>query len=185
MPKTILMKNINKKEIVNAIKQGLIFIYPTDTVYGIGCNALNKESVEKIRNIKRSYEQPFSVIAPGIKWIQNNLYAKNNYLKKLPGPFTFIFKVKQKCVDRSVSLGLRTLGVRLPKHEFTKLIEKAGIPFVTTSVNLHKEKPLREISKLSNFIASKVDYVIDDGYLHNYPSTVIDLTGKIARIVRR
>jgi len=185
MPEVILMDEIDKKQAVKAIKDGAVFVYPTDTVYGLGCNALNEDAVERIRSIKRNWEQPFSVIAPNTKWIQTSLYAKNNYLKKLPGPFTFIFKTRKKCVDKSVNFGKKTLGVRIPKHCFADLIKKAKVPFVTTSVNLHGKKPLRDVKNLPKSIASKVDYVIDDGYLHSYPSTVIDLTGKIAKIIRR
>ncbi|MBU1245789.1 MAG: threonylcarbamoyl-AMP synthase [Nanoarchaeota archaeon] len=185
MPEFVSMQEIDKKEAVNAIKKGAVFVYPTDTVYGLGCNALDGNAIERIRDIKRNWEQPFSVIAPNIRWIQANLHTKNNYLKKLPGPFTFIFKTKKKCVDKSVNFGKKTLGVRFPDHGFVELIKRAKVPFITTSVNLHGEKPLRDIKHLSNSIAKKVDYVVDDGYLHNYPSTVIDLTGKIAKIIRR
>jgi len=185
MPKIIKFKEINKKEIINEIKKGSLFIYPTDTIYGLGCNALKKESVLKIREIKKS-TKPFSVIAPDKSWIYKNLKINNKeYIKKLPGPFTFILETKKRIVPKEVNLNSKTLGVRIPNHPFSNLIKKANVPFITTSVNLTGKNPLRDIKKAPRKILNKVDFVIDDGYLAKYPSTIIDLTGKIAKVIKR
>lgn len=160
-----------RDRIIRAIKSGAIFIYPTDTVYGIGCNAEIESSVKRVRKIKKQFDRPFSVIAPSMDWIEENLYSKKEVRDKLPGPYTFILKMKKKCVADNVSLG-NTLGVRIPKHEFSKLVEKAGVPFVTTSANLSGEKTPRSVKDIS----LKADYVIDGGELKGKASTVIDLT---------
>jgi len=180
MPDYISFKDLNES-IVKRIKTGDVFIYPTDTIYGLGCNAIIEESVNRIREIKKS-DKPFSIIAPSKQWIYKNLEVKNkSYIKKLPGSYTFILKTKKEIIARNVNLGMKTLGVRIPNHDFTKFIK---VPFVTTSVNLTGKKPITDIKNISRKILNKVDIVIDDGILDNKPSTVIDLTEKIPKILR-
>lgn len=162
-------------QIIKAIKSGAIFIYPTDTVYGIGCNAKLEKSVARIREIKKQFSRPFSVIAPSMDWIAENLEIKKEVR---PGPYTFILKKKRECVAKNVSFG-DTLGVRIPKQEFTKVIEKAGVPFVTTSANLTGEKAPKSLKE----VKLKADYVIDGGELKGKASKVIDLTVK-RKVVR-
>ena len=185
MQKIIKFEDINKKEIIKEIKKGSIFIYPTDTIYGLGCNALKKESIQRIRNIKKS-TKPFSVIVPNKQWIYKNVKVNNKeYIKKLPGPYTFVFKMKKRSVPKEATAGLKTLGVRIPDHPFTNLIRSAKVPFITTSVNISSKKFLRDIKKVPRGIAKQVDFIIDAGPLIKHPSTVIDLTNDLAKIIKR
>ena len=186
MVKVILMKDVkkNEKEIINAVIEGKIFIYPTDTIYGLGCNALDENAVKKIREIKQRDDKPFSVIAPSVEWINKNFTFKHkNQIKKLPGPFSFIVKMKKDIVAKNVSKD--TLAVRIPEHKFTKVIQKAKVPFITTSVNISGKKHAKSIKEIPNEILDNVDYIIDDGVLENNPSVIIDLTEKIPKIVKR
>ena len=187
MVEIINFQDINAKDLVKRIKAGEIFIYPTDTIYGLGCNASKSECVEEIRKIKRrDGEKPLSVIAPSKKWIYDNFEInKRSYIQTLPGPFTFILTMKKKCVAKNVNLDGNTLGVRIPYHAFTRLVQRANVPFITTSVNFSGKKPIREVKEIPRSILRNVDVVIDDGFLHNHPSTIIDLTGEMAKIVRR
>ena len=92
--------NLEKQEIIDSITEGKIFIYPTDTIYGIGCNAQDAEAVSEIRSIKSRAQNPFSVIAPSVEWIKENCVVEKEaeaWLKKLPGPYTLIFKLKRLC----------------------------------------------------------------------------------------
>tara|TARA_Y100000310_G_C20685071_1_gene818449 strand:+ start:1647 stop:2183 length:537 start_codon:yes stop_codon:yes gene_type:complete len=174
----ISLDEVNPRDIKNKI-----FIYPTDTIYGIGCNALKKELVDEIRRIKRRDSKPFSVIAPSKKWIYDNLEIENkNYIKKLPGPYTFILKMKKKCVSTNVNNGMETLGVRIPKHPFVKYVD---VPFVTTSVNYSGKEAIKDVSKIPFGIKKKVDFVVDGGILYTKPSTLIDLTKEVPRIIKR
>ncbi len=177
------LESLKKAEIAREILKNKIFIYPTDTIYGIGCNALDEDAVQKIRDIKKT-DHPFSVIAPSKDWIYKNCYAKRSYIEKLPGPFTFILKMKKRVVAKNVVLGKRSLGVRIPNHLFTKIVQKAGVPFITTSVNETGKKPLIDVKKIPKKIKKKIDYVIDEGVIDNKPSTIIDLTKKVAKIIR-
>jgi len=173
--KDVLENNGLRKGMVDAIKSGAVFIYPTDTVYGIGCDAGNNKSVERIRAIKQT-KHPLSVIAPSKEWIKNNLNVSSpEYLKKLPGPYTLIFKKKTKTMLSAASPG-NSLGVRVPKHPFTELVSAAGAPFVTTSANISGQPTIKSTEEIPKKILEQIDFVIDAGTLGGKPSTVIDLT---------
>lgn len=178
----VLKDNKIRREIEIAILEGKILLYPTDTVYGIGCDASNSASVKRIRIIKTS-DHPFSVIAPSKDWIKENLEVNRpSYLKKLPGPYTLIFKMKKKVVCNEVSSG--SLGVRIPRNPFTKIVQKTGIPFVTTSANMSGETPVWSTHSVPDGIERHIDIAIHQDILNNPPSRVIDLTGKKPRILR-
>ena len=186
MPEIVNFNEINKSEIVRRIKDGDLFIYPTDTVYGLGCKAMKQGSIQLIKEIKGRDEKPLSVIAPNKQWIRKNFEVINkNFIKKLPGPYTYILNVKKRAVARNVNPGMKTLGVRIPDHPFTELIKKSKVPFITTSVNYSGKRSARKIKEIPRRILNKVDIILDDGFLPNYPSTLIDLTEDIARIVKR
>ena len=89
--------NTNKDGYISLIKSGAIFIYPTDTIYGIGCNALLNGKVKKIRDIKLNPSSPFSIIVPSKEWIYENCIVTDEseeYIKQLPGPYTLILPLK-------------------------------------------------------------------------------------------
>jgi len=172
------------KEIVEEIREGAIFIYPTDTIYGIGCSALKKKSVQKIRRMKKS-RKDFSVIAPSKKWILENLKVRHkSHLKRLPGKYTLIFEKKRKKFLFDCSKTGK-LGARIPKNNFTKLVRSAGVPFVTTSVNVSGKKHIRRISQIPKSFLKNVDFVIDSGVLGGRPSRILDLTGKTPAEIKR
>lgn len=175
------------EELRNAILAGKVFIYPTDTIYGLGCNAENKEAVNKIKQIKiRDSDKPLSIIAPSIEWIEENLIIddelKFSLNKYLPGPYTLILKKKNPNFLSWVSNN-DSLGVRIPNNDFCRQIQETGIPFITTSVNLSKEAPLLKIKDIKPKIKDKVDFIIpakDDKELSGKPSTLI-INGKEVR----
>lgn len=162
----------NSKKLIGEILVGKIFIYPTDTIYGIGCNALNEKSVNKIRAIKKRDNKPFSVITPNFEWIYENCEVDFDVEKYLPGAYTLILKKKNPDFLSHIST-LETLGIRIPDHEFTRKIQKSGVPFVTTSVNFSGESNCASIDEIPKDIIDKVDYVIDEGVINGRPSTLI------------
>lgn len=166
-----------RKEIISKVKQGKIFIYPTDTIYGIGCDATNKAAVDKIKQIKaRDKDKPLSIIAPNLDWIKENLIVDTNLKKYLPGHYTLILKKKDSKFLEHVS-STDSLGIRIPDCETCKQIQKAGVPFITTSVNLAGEPFATQISEIPEQIRNQVDQVIDMGKLSGTPSTLI-INGK-------
>lgn len=88
-------------------------------------------------------------------------------------------------MSNHVTDNINILGVRIPDHPIIKIIQKAKTPFITTSVNQSGEPPINDIKKIPNSIIKQVNLIIDAGLLNNKPSTIIDLTGKIARIIQR
>ncbi len=179
---------LGKNEIIDAMRRGLIFIYPTDTIYGLGCNATIPESVKKIRDLKERVANPFSVVAPSIEWIKENCIVSREpemWENKLPGPCTLIFEIKsKKCVAPETNNGMKTLGVRIPKHWTTKIIQEAGVPFITTSVNKSGEDYMTSLENLDPDIKGSVDFIIYEGAKEGKPSTIVDLTGRTKFIER-
>ncbi len=167
------------------ILKGKIFVYPTDTIYGIGCDATNDTSVLKIRKIKNRDKKPFSIIAPSKKWIFQNFEVKHkDLLNKLPGPFTFVMKLKNKsAISKHVSYTDK-VGIRIPNNSFTRKVQRSGKPFVTTSVNVSGEPHLVNPSKIKANIYQKIDILVDEGNLSGKPSTVFDLTENKPKILR-
>lgn len=176
----------NKEFYFQEIQKGKIFVYPTDTIYGVGCNAFNKKSILKIREIKKREKKPFSIIVPSIGWIKKNCsFNYENELKKLPGQYTFIVNLENVILPFNELVGnIKTIGVRIPDNWFTKELSKKEIVFVTTSVNISGEPYLTEPNNLKKEIFKEIDYIIDDGILNGKPSTIIDLT-KDKKILRK
>ncbi len=171
-----------RKTVVSLIKKGSVFVYPTDTIYGLGCNAENPESVQRIRGIKWT-QHPFSVIAPSKEWIMKNMVIRHSeYLDKLPGPYTLILEKKAPILKAASRLN--TLGVRIPAHPFTLVVQEAGVPFVTTSANISGHDPIKSTAEIDEELKKRIDVVIEAGMLNNPPSTIYDLTGEEPKIIR-
>ena len=150
-----------------------IFIYPTDTIYGIGCNAEDEELVKKIREIKNRDEKPFSVIAPSVEWILNNFEVSGVEITKyLPGKYTLLLKKKNPDFLKCVSNNDR-VGVRIPDSDFTKELQKYGKPIITTSVNISGEPFATSIDEVNKKILERVGEVFDYGKLSGKPSTLV------------
>jgi len=182
---------VRKKEIIQKIRDGHIFIYPTDTIYGIGCNALNDDSVKKIREIKGRQDMPFSIIAPNKAWIRQYCETGDKmkfikWIKEIPGPVTLILKLKdEEAISEETNKGIGTLGVRIPNHWISELVEEAGIPIITTSANKVGEDSMTSIEDLDPEIKRYVDFIIYEGELHGRPSKLINLTLETPEIIER
>ncbi len=156
-----------------SILTGKIFIYPTDTLYGIGCNAEDKQAVEKIKQIKaRDRDKPLSIIAPSKEWIKKNCMVDVELDKYLPGPYTLILKKKNPNFLNHIS-PTEFIGIRIPDCDFSKQVEQSGVPFITTSVNLAGEAFATTIKEIPKQILEKADIIIDRGELNGKPSTLI------------
>jgi len=160
-------------KLIQQIKSGKIFVYPTDTIYGLGCNAEDEKAVQEIKNLKkREKDKPLSIIAPNLDWIKENCAVDIELEKYLPGPYTIILKKKNKDFLNYVS-STDSLGIRIPDNDFTLKVQEAEVPFITTSVNLTGQSFARQISEVPKEILEKVDIVIDVGRLKGSPSTLI------------
>ena len=178
---------MEKPSIIDAIIRGAVFIHPTDTIYGIGCNAELSNAVKKVRQLKGRATNPFSVIAPSLEWINKNCVVTKEaeeWLEKLPGPYTLILKLKNNCVARDVNSGLNTLGIRIPNHWIRNVAAEAEIPVVTTSVNRANEDYMTSLEDLDPAIKSSIDFVLYEGKKEGKPSKIIDLTEAVKVIER-
>lgn len=179
--------NVEKRSLIESILDGAVFVYPTDTIYGIGCNALKSESVKKIRGIKKRVQNPFSVIAPSKQWIFDNCFVSEEAMKwieKLPGHYTFILKVKNNTVAKEVNLNLNTLGIRIPDHWFSSFVSELGVPVVTTSANKAANDFMTSLDDLDMDIKSNLDFIIYEGEKKGKPSKIVDLSNKVKIIER-
>lgn len=164
-----------KSNLIKKIKQGKIFIYPTDTIYGIGCDATNKVAVEKIKQLKsRDKDKPLSIIAPSIEWIEEHCIIDKDLdiSKYLPGPYTLILKKKDPSSFKHIS-PTDSIGIRIPNCKTCSEIQKSGVPFITTSVNVAGKPFATQISEIPNTIKENVDEIIDAGELSGKPSTLV------------
>jgi tRNA threonylcarbamoyl adenosine modification protein (Sua5/YciO/YrdC/YwlC family) len=178
-----------KEKIIYDIKKGKVFVYPTDTIYGLGCNANDERAVLQLRKIKRKEDGPFSVIAPSKVWIKKNFVVNKQaveWLDRLPGPYTLILKSKDSSkIAPSVNPGLDTVGVRMPYHWIQNLVEEMGVPIVTTSANLNGEAFMTSLEDLNSDIKNMVDFIIYEGEKQGNPSTLVHLDKEKVKIKKR
>ena len=198
--KTMLIKiypeNPNPKaieQVVEVLRKGGLVIYPTDTVYGLGCDITNQKAIEKICQIRRIKPEKanFSFICYDLSHISDYIKPIDNatfrVLKKaLPGPFTFIFNASHN-VPKLLSSNKKTAGIRVPDNNIAREIVKVlGNPILSTSI--HDDDEIIEYSTDPELIyekyEDKVDMVIDGGYGGNIPSTVVDCTQGDFEIIR-
>lgn len=166
---------LRKEEIIKKILNGALFIAPTDTIYGISCNALNKDAVTKIRHLKSRFDTNISVWAPSKKWIKDNFqitHISKKMLEDLPGPYTLILK-KKTTSKIQTSLNDEN-GVRLPDHWFSLIIAEANVPIVTTSANKRGESFMIDLDNLDPDIKKEMEFCIYEGPKEGRPSKIVN-----------
>lgn len=168
-----------KDEIISLLEKGHIFVYPTDTIYGIGCDATNHDAVKKVRDIKIRHDKPFSVIAPSKQWIEENFHISpkdREWLDKLPGPYTLILKLKNgQAIAESVSSGYPTLGVRMPDHWITDMVAAFGKPVITPSANVNGTEFMTSKEDLDPRLKAGSHILLYEGEKRGQPSTIVNL----------
>jgi L-threonylcarbamoyladenylate synthase len=181
------LKDMTRVELAKAVREGKIFVYPTDTVYGIGCNAEKTASVEKIVKAKgRDPEKPLSVIAPSKEWIVENTAITSENVKFVdslfPGPYTVVLRTKKKIPFVTSKEG--SIGIRIPDNGFCDFIRSQGFLFITTSVNVSEENPVCSMRDIPDRIKNIVDYAIDSGRIEGGSSRVFDIRSNNLEILR-
>lgn len=174
---------------VQILKDGGIIAYPTDTIYGIGCDIMNKKAIEKVyRLMRRDQNKPFSFICSDLTNISQ--YAKvSNYAYKtmrrlLPGPYTFILE-GSKMVPKIMLTKRKTAGIRVPAHKICiKLVEDLGNPIISTSASNPDGEVFDNPSLLHDHFGAAIDMVIDGGPVSGEPSSVISLINDMPEIIR-
>lgn len=193
----IYEENPNEKaiqQVVDVLKKGGLIIYPTDTVYGLGCDITNQKAIQKICQIRgiNPDKANFSFICYDLSHISDFIKPIDTttfrLLKKsLPGPFTFILNANNN-VPKLLSSQKKTVGIRVPDNNIARcIVKELGNPIISTSI--HDEDDILEYSTDPELIHEKfeklVDLVIDGGYGDNVPSTVVDCTTGGFDIIRQ
>ena len=179
------------QEAGDILREGGLVAFPTETVYGIGANALDENAVKKIYIAKgRPSDNPLIMHISDVHILENYVYPIDEKSKRLiahfwPGPLTLIFPKKNNVPD-IITGGLDTVAVRMPKHPVARdIIQNAGMPIAAPSANISgKPSPTRGKHVIED-LDGRVDMIIDGGKAtHGLESTVLDMTGEIPSILR-
>jgi len=182
------------RNIVDILRDGGIIIYPTDTVYGLGCDITNSKAVERVARFKgiKIEKANFSFICSDLSHLSDFTKPISNSVfklmkKNLPGPFTFILEANNN-VPKYFKGKKKTVGIRIPDNNIIReIVYELGNPILSTSI--HDEDEILEYTTDPELIYEKyqdiADIVIDGGYGELIPSTVVDCTGAVAEIIRQ
>jgi len=173
------------------LEQGQIVVFPTETVYGIACNAWNMQAVKKIYKIKkRNYENPLLLHIGKVSDVYQYINRLEETTKKLisnfwPGPLSLVIE-KSELIPDYVTSGLKKVGIRCTSHKITQdILKKCKFPVVATSANISGYENCYNIEQISKQLGINVDLYIDDGPLvNNLPSTVVEIENNEAKILR-
>ena len=181
------------KQVVDVLKDGGIIIYPTDTIYGIGCDLMNRKAVERLCHVMDVKPQKLD-----LSFICRDLAHVNEFVRRmdtpifkllkkaLPGPYTFILESSSR-VPKITQTNKKTVGIRIPDHAIPQaIVAELGNPLITASIkDDDKIKAYTtDPEEIYDDFRYKVDLVIDGGPGNNVPSTVIDCTGSEITILR-
>lgn len=175
--------------IVATLKSGGVIAYPTDTIYGFGCDVFNRKAVEQIYRIKgRDSKKPFSFICSDLssvtRYAQVSNFAYRVMKRLLPGPYTFILEATRQA-PAAATTRQRTVGIRIPDHPVAlAIVRELGEPLVTTSINLAGENPLCDPLLIDEQFGRQLDLVVDSGILRGDPSTVVSLVDDRIEVLR-
>jgi len=182
------LRFINKA--IKILQDGGVIIYPTDTVYGIGCDIFNKQALDRVKEIKSNPDiKLLSFICPDLKDISKYAkvsdYAYKTMKRLLPGPYTFILPAA-KNVPKKLWGKRKTVGIRIPDHPVAlKIVEGLGNPIVSTSTTTRKGELILDPLEIKSVFNFQVDLMLASGNLSGKPSIVIDLSGEEPVIVRK
>ena len=177
-------------QVVDVLKKGGVICYPTDTMYGLGCDIFNQKAVKRVYQLKnRPMHKPFSFMCSDLKNISEYSHVSNaayRLMRKcLPGPYTFVLS-GTKLVPKIMLTKQKTVGLRVPDHPISlALIKGLGNPILTTSAYLDSDKePPTDGFDVNDIFCNQVDLIIDGGQIIPNPSTVVSLIDDKPEILR-
>ena len=177
------------KKAVDVLRDGGVIIYPTDTVYGLGCSLSNKKGIEKIYEIKRrDKKKPLSFICSDLKHISQYAkvtdYAYKTMKRLLPGSYTFILEAS-RLVPKIILPKRPTTGIRVPDNNIClALVRELGQPIISTSVKTAEGEDMGNPYIIQEYWGKLVDFIIDGGNIIPEPSSVISLVDDDIEIIR-
>jgi len=177
------------KKVADVLRDGGVIIYPTDTVYGLGCALSNKKGIEKIYDLKkRSRKNPLSFVCSDLKHISEYAkvtdYAYKTMKRLLPGPYTFILEAS-RLVPKIILPKRSTTGIRVPDNQIClALVKELGQPVISTSVKTQEGELLGDPALIKEYFGRTVDLIVDGGMILPQPSSVISLVDDNIEIIR-
>lgn len=187
-PKNPQLRLIRK--VVEVLEGGGPIGYPTDTVYGVGCDLFNPEAIRKVHRLKKmEAKKPLSFICSDLKDISRYAHVSNyayKMMKKLlPGPYTFVLEAT-KLVPKIAMTKQNTVGIRIPDNKIClSLVRELGHPIISTSVYKPDESLFNDPVEIEERFAKQLDLVIDGGVIVAEHSSIIDLTGEFPKVIRK
>ena len=176
---------------VRVVTSGGVLLYPTDTIYGLGCNAFSADSIRRIFGMKgRAEKNPAIILADNRLMVLSLVHEISPAARRLmesfwPGPLTLVFAGRGE-LDPRITGESGAVAIRVPASKFClALISRSGFPIVSTSANISGQPPLRDIGQLASTFGGLVDHFVDAGPLPDSPpSTIVDVSTGTPRILR-
>jgi tRNA threonylcarbamoyl adenosine modification protein (Sua5/YciO/YrdC/YwlC family) len=178
------------RRVVETLKKGGVIGYPTDTIYGVGCDLFNQEAIRKVHRLKKmDGKKPLSFICSDLKDISRYAYVSNYAYKMmkrlLPGPYTFVLKAT-KLVPKIAMTKQNSVGIRIPDNKIClSLVRALGHPIISTSVYKPDEGLYNDPAEIEERFAKQLDLVIDGGVIVAEHSSIIDLADEIPKVIRK
>lgn len=177
-------------KVVETLQRGGVIAYPTDTVYGLGCDLDDRRAIGQIYQIKnKNKKSPLSIVCPDLKDIAKYAIVSDQayrLMKRLlPGPYTIILKAT-KLVPRAMLSNQRTVGIRIPDHPIAlAIVEQLGRPLVTSSIPMLPDMTYNDPDEIEQRLGHQLALVVDAGLSYPEPSTILDMTEMPPRLIRR
>tara|TARA_B100001115_G_C15812750_1_gene403134 strand:+ start:169 stop:786 length:618 start_codon:yes stop_codon:yes gene_type:complete len=174
---------------VDALRTGGVIIYPTDTIYGLGCDITSPQAVKRVQQIKgRDANKPMSFVCADLRDISRyarvSEYAQGLLERCLPGAYTFVLPATYNAPD-ILTAGQQTVGLRIPDHPIPlALVNALGVPILSTSANFSTQEVITEPRDLEKHMGELVDVIVASGSLPVQPSSVVSLVGDKATVLR-
>lgn len=189
---TTSLKDKDFGEIAGRLEQGAVMLYPTETTYGLGCLATDREGIERIFELKqRPAERPYLVLVRDRemleKYVSEIPAAYESMIERFwPGPLTLVFPAREGTLPMDLlAPGLQTLAIRISSHPFcSQLLKHLDAPLVSTSANLSGAPNPSSLEDVSHFVKNGVDLIVDGGTLGGTPSSIVRLDGGKAVLAR-
>jgi tRNA threonylcarbamoyl adenosine modification protein (Sua5/YciO/YrdC/YwlC family) len=178
------------RRVVEVLEGGGVIGYPTDTIYGVGCDLFNPEAIRKIHQLKKlEKKKPLSFICSDLKDISRYAYVSNSTYKMmkrlLPGAYTFVLKAT-KLVPKIAMTKQNTVGIRIPDNKIClALVKELGHPIISTSVYKPDEGLYNDPAEIEERFGKQLNLVIDGGVIVAEHSSIIDLADDIPKIIRK
>jgi tRNA threonylcarbamoyl adenosine modification protein (Sua5/YciO/YrdC/YwlC family) len=177
------------RKVAETLKEGGVIAYPTDTIYGLGCDLFKKEAIERVHRLKKlSKNKRLSIICADLRDISNYAhvpdYAYRIMRSLIPGPYTFILEAT-KLVPKIMLTNQKTVGIRVPRNNISfALVKELEHPIITTSVTKPDESLYNDPEEIDQMFGKALDVVIDGGIIVAEHSSIIDFTADYPRVLR-